>query len=226
MPRTRIAAEYEKMQQDIKDAARSQMAAHGTAGLSLRAIARDLEVSAPALYRYFPNLDALITALILDGFNALADTLQAAEHTQPETQPRAQLRAALLAYRTWALAHPIDFQLIYGNPIPGYEAPAEITVPAAARQLEVLGRITQRAVETGQIVLRPELVTIPVSVRAHLEHLAQPYGTTPEVLHTCMLGWTRIHGAIQLELYGHTPPIVGDPAAFYEQLVDALIGTG
>lgn len=226
MPRTRIVAEFEKMQQAIKAAARSQMAAHGTAGLSLRAIARDLDVSAPALYRYFPNLDALITALILDGFNDLADTLETAEHTKPESQPRAQLRAALLAYRTWALAHPIDFQLIYGNPIPGYEAPAEITVPAAARQLEVLGRITQRAVETGQIALRPELVTMPASVRAHLERLAQPYGTTPEVLHTCMLGWTRIHGAIQLELFGHTPPIVGDPAAFYEQLVDALIGTG
>ncbi len=224
MPRSRITAEFEQMKQDIKAVARSQMAAHGTAGLSLRAIARELSVSAPALYRYFPNLDALITALILDGFNALADALEAAERTLPETEPRAQLRAALLAYRVWALEHPIDFQLIYGNPIPGYEAPREVTVPAAARQLEVLGRITDRAARAGQITLRAELVTMADSVRAALETIAQPYGATAEILHTCMIGWTRIHGAVQLELYGHTPSVVGDPAAFYEGLVDALIG--
>ncbi|MBL8094524.1 MAG: TetR/AcrR family transcriptional regulator [Anaerolineales bacterium] len=226
MPRSRVVAEYEKMQNDIKTSARRQMAAHGTAGLSLRAIARELDVSAPALYRYFPNLDALITALILDGFNALADALEAAERTLPPTEPRAQLRAALLAYRAWALSHPIDFQLIYGNPIPGYVAPAEVTVPAATRQLEILGRITDRAFAAGQIVLRRELTEIPPSVRAQLARIAEPYGTSVEVLHTCMLGWTRIHGAIQLELFGHTPPVVGDPAAFYEQLVDALIETG
>lgn len=223
MPRSRITAEYEQMKQEIKAVARRQMAAHGTAGLSLRAIARELNVSAPALYRYFPNLDALITALILDGFNALADALEAAEATQPQTEPRAQLRAALLAYRVWAIEHPIDFQLIYGNPIPGYEAPREITVPAAARQLEVLGRISDRAVRAGQITLRSEFTTMAPGVRAALETIAQPYGASAEILHTCMIGWTRIHGAVQLELYGHTPSVVGDPAAFYEGLVDALV---
>jgi hypothetical protein len=116
--------------------------------------------------------------------------------------------------------------LIYGNPIPGYDAPAEITVPAASRQLVVLGRLTQRAWQAGQIVLRPELTTMPDTVRASLARIAQPYDTTPEILHTCMIGWTRIHGAVQLELFGHTPSVVGDPEAFYAQLVDNLIGTG
>ncbi len=223
MPRTRDLADYERIQQEIKVVARSQMAQHGTAGLSLRAIARDMKVSAPALYRYYPNLDALITALILDGFNALADALEIAETGIPADQPKTQLRAALLAYRAWALAHPIDFQLIYGNPIPGYEAPREVTVPAASRALEILGRCTDRAVSAGVLTLRAEFTKMPASVRAHLDQMARQYGSTAEVLHTCMVGWTRIHGAVQLELYGHTPSVVGDPAAFYERLVDALL---
>ena len=223
MPRTRDLADYERIQQEIKAVARSQMAQHGTAGLSLRAIARDMKVSAPALYRYYPNLDALITALILDGFNALADALEAAEAGVPADRPREQLRAALLTYRAWALAHPIDFQLIYGNPIPGYVAPREVTVPAASRALEILGRCTDRAVAAGELALRDEFSRMPESVRAHLGHLAQQYGATAEVLHMCMIGWTRIHGAVQLELYGHTPSVVGDPTAFYEGLVDAML---
>jgi len=226
MPRSRIVAAYEKTQEQIKSVARRQMQAQGTAGLSLRAIARELGVSAPALYRYYPSLDALITALILDAFHALADALEAAEATFPDEEPRGQLRAALLAYREWALAHPTDFELIYGNPIPGYSAPAEQTVPAASRALAILGRITDRGVRSGHIRLTPALTTIPESVNAHLSLLAPGYGTSAEVLHTCMIGWTRIHGAIQLELFGHTPPVVGDPTAFYGGLVEALIDGG
>jgi AcrR family transcriptional regulator len=131
---TRQARQRESQRQDtreeIKAFARQQMAAEGTAALSLRAIARDMEMTAPALYRYFPSREDLITALIVDAFNALADALEAADAAPTQQDYGSRLRAVLMAYRGWALEHPTDFQLIYGNPIPGYSAPRELTVPA------------------------------------------------------------------------------------------------
>src|SRR5262245_33076145 len=124
MPRTRHVEQYEATRSQILDIARKQMAEHGTAGLALRAIAREMDVTAPAIYRYFPSLDDLITELILENFNALADALEAASNSLPENDYAGRIMAVLMAYRQWALDHPIDFQLIYGNPIPGYVAPA------------------------------------------------------------------------------------------------------
>ncbi|MBZ0286445.1 MAG: WHG domain-containing protein, partial [Anaerolineae bacterium] len=138
MPRQRNAETYSETQAAIKAIARRHMAEQGTAAVGLRAIARDLDMTAPALYRYFPSLDDLITALIVDAYNANADAMAEADAAQPPTDYLARLLAALNAYRDWALAHPVDFQLIYGNPIPGYHAPAEITIPAARRNFAVM----------------------------------------------------------------------------------------
>src|SRR5689334_23821717 len=102
----------------IKNAARAQMAAEGTASLSLRAIARLLDVTAPALYRYFADRDDLITDLIVEAFNNLADAMEAAEAEVARDDYGGRLITALMAYRRWAMEHRTDFQLIYGNPIP------------------------------------------------------------------------------------------------------------
>src|SRR5689334_18627833 len=111
----------DNVREQICEVARKQMADSGTAAVSLRAIARELKLTAPALYRYFASRDELITALILDAFNSLADTLAATAQAAAPDNPWNQMTAVLIAYRAWALAHPTDFQLIYGNPIPGYE---------------------------------------------------------------------------------------------------------
>src|SRR3954454_14822783 len=138
MPPTRREQQYAATSAEIKDIARRLMAEHGTAGLSIREVAREMRMTAPALYHYFANRDALITALILDAFNALADALEQARADAATYTPVQQLKAVLIGYRAWALAHPIDFQLIYGNPIPGYEARREVTVPAVARGFQVI----------------------------------------------------------------------------------------
>src|SRR5262245_85809 len=122
MPPTRREKQYAATSAEIKDTARRLMAEHGTAGVSIRAIARAMGLSAPSLYHYFPNRDELITALISDAFNALADELEQVRDRTAGTAAE-RLMAVVLAYRSWALAHPLDFQLIYGNPIPGYVAP-------------------------------------------------------------------------------------------------------
>src|SRR6185295_1221679 len=105
MASTRQATRRSATRQEILDTARAQMAEAGAAALSLRAVARQMQLTAPALYRYFADRDALVTALIVEAFNALADSLAAVRDSQPEAGLGQRLLAIGLAYRAWALAH-------------------------------------------------------------------------------------------------------------------------
>lgn len=211
----------------IKALARQQMAQKGSAGLSLRGIARELGITAPAIYNYFRRMDDLITALIMDAFNALGDAVQAGSDSLPEEDPGKRLKAGILAYRQWAVDHPADFQLIYGNPIPGYEAPSELTVPLARRPLETLGLQMGRAWQRGRLTIPDEYQHVPPHIAQHMEGWLLPlYGELPMPLplfYLLIAGWTRIHGMVMLELFDHTPPTIGDPAGFYEREVDILL---
>ncbi len=225
MPRARDTAVYEETQAAIKAIARQQMAAQGTAGISLRGIARALGRSAPALYRYFPTRDDLITALIVDGFNALADALEAEAAAAAALPIQEQIMAVLTAYRRWALANPIDFQLIYGNPIPGYSAPAEITVPASIRTFVPISRLIESARVSGVLVPKAPFDTIPASIEAHAAQMiaANGYPIALITFHLAMIGWAQLHGLIMLELFGHLGPTVGDTDAFYGASLRTLL---
>ncbi|MCO6451318.1 MAG: TetR/AcrR family transcriptional regulator [Caldilineales bacterium] len=219
-----IARGTQDMSSDIKAAARQQMAERGTAGLSLRGIARSLDITAPAIYNYFPRLDDLITALIVDAFTDLAEAIETAESAVVAEACGPKVVAICLAYRQWAIAHPVDFQLIYGNPIPGYEAPAEITVPLARRPFDSLFRLFLTAHDTGELVVPSEYQPVPASIMAHFESWLPEAGYAfPDAL-LCLLmsGWARIHGMVMLELFEHLGPVVGDPAAFYRYEVNAF----
>src|SRR3954447_19221085 len=108
--RERIRAETHD---EIMNIARKQIAAQGAAALSLRAIARDMGMSAPAIYRYFASRDDLLTALILETYNRLADTLEAAIGQLPEDDYRGRFLAFSHAYRNWAVANPQDYMFIF-----------------------------------------------------------------------------------------------------------------
>lgn len=221
MPRPINEAEREATTEQIKVTAQRLMAQHGTSGLSMRAIAREMGISAPALYHYFSSMDDLITALILDAFNGLADACEAGRNAEETTLT--QIRGAMHGYRNWALAHPTQFQLIYGNPIPGYEAPVELTVPASARTLLVFGRLIEAAIQTGEI--NPQ-VAIPPENEAALQHIITEFtnneGSVMSAYITNM-GWSIMHGIVMLELFGHLAPVVGDVDAFYDAQIDQLI---
>jgi AcrR family transcriptional regulator len=209
---------------EIKATARQQMAKSGTAGVSLSAIARAMEISAPALYRYFASRDDLVTALIVDAFNDLADTIQAAESAVKAETCGPKILASYLAYREWAITHPMDFQLIYGNPIPGYVAPAEITVPLARRPFDGLSRLFLTAYRTGELIVPTEYTPVPASISAHFAAWLPKAGYDfPDAL-LCLLmsGWARIHGMVMLELFEHLGPVVGDSAAFYRHELGAF----
>ena len=225
-PKRGQAREHGEMIVRIKAAARQQMAQYGTAGLSLRGIARELGITAPAIYNYFPRLEDLITALIVDAFTALADAIDAAESVVESETCWSKILASCLAYREWAIAHPMDFQLIYGNPIPGYVAPAEVTVPLARRPFDGLFRLFLEAYQSGELVIPAEYAPIPASISEHLATWLPKAGYDfPHAL-LCLLmsGWARIHGMVMLELFEHLPPVVGDTGAFYRYELDAFMG--
>ncbi len=171
MARKRREDVIEATSERIKAAAWTLMHERGTAGLAIREIARAIDMTAPALYYYFASLDDLITTLILDAFNAMADTLEVARDSVPTDakQPATKaLFAVSMAYRAWAVANPMAFQLIYGNPIPSYVAPAAITVPAASRSGEVFTRLLWQALKTGEFQVAAAYREIPASIRAHI----------------------------------------------------------
>jgi AcrR family transcriptional regulator len=193
------------------------MAESGAAALSLRAIAREMDITAPALYRYFQNRDDLVTALILAAFHSLADALEAARDAETEDDHAGKLLAAAFAYRAWALEHPEDFALIYGTPIPGYEAPRELTVPAAGRSFQVFAPMIADAIQAGVLVPPAEYTHFPAVVHDALAALQEQEGYTfpLEALYATTVGWTQMHGIIILELFGHIGPVVGDTGEFY-----------
>ena len=209
----------------IKAAARRQMAEQGTAGLSLRAIARELGITAPAIYNYFPRLDDLITALIVDAFTDLAEAMETADAATPSERPADHILALCLAYRAWAMAHPTDFQLIGGNPIPGYHAPEGITIPLARRPFLGMFRWFIRAHDTGQLIIPAEYAAVPPTVAAGVAAWRQTSGIeVPDALMGLLMsGWARIYGLTALEMYHHVQPLVGDAAALYCYEINALL---
>jgi AcrR family transcriptional regulator len=201
-----------ELTEEIKDSARRQLATEGAAGLSLRAISRELGMVSSALYRYFPSRDDLLTALIIDAYNALADAAEAAagdfEHAR---DPLASWVAVFNAVRRWARANPQEYALIYGSPVVGYQAPQTTIEPAGRVAILVLHLIAQAQAE-GRLT-PPDDAPEPDGVLASqvdvLAGLAP--GVPRKVLLRTAIVWTQLFGMISFELFGQ---LVGtmDPA--------------
>jgi len=205
---------------EIKDAARRQIADSGGAGsLSLNALAKSLGMAGPSLYRYFESRDALLTALLVDAYSDLAATADAAIAVGAPAAE--QFRAYAAAYRRWALDHPELYELLFGTPAPGYAAPPSATGPAAARSLQalvaLLGRVRSDA---GTATPAPPGLR-PTDRWSAL--LAEVPDADPVAFVTAVRAWTRLHGAISLELRGHTPHVLADPDALYAAEVEDLL---
>ncbi|MCC6904996.1 MAG: TetR/AcrR family transcriptional regulator [Anaerolineae bacterium] len=230
MSETRRERQREATREEIKATARRLLAEQGTAGLSIRAIAREIGLTPPALYRYFASLDDLVTALIVDVFTALAEQIEAARDCAgPQAPPSAKLMNVLRAYRRWAVDNPADFGLIYGTPIAGYHAPREITVPVVIRGFAVIVGLLEEMTQQEEIIPVPSMQMPPPGVEASLQAMIEGdgYPVSVAALYMGTVGWTQFHGIISLEVFGHLPPVVGDTNAFFEaQLRNILIGMG
>ncbi len=225
MAKSRRELQREQTTAEIKAVARVQMAETGTAALSLRAIAREMGMSAPALYRYFANRDALVTALIVDAYNAIADAMAVADGTVDELDFYGRFQAIAQAFRAWALQNPADFTLIYGTPIPNYHAPREITVPVAVRVLELFGVIFTAAYEQGKLQTPAHYAQLPTKMVQLISELHQQLDRPeiPEFVITLTLYvLPRIYGLVWAELYEHLPPNFAELGEFYTLEVTAM----
>ncbi len=205
----------------IKDEARKQLAEQGAPKLSLRAVARELGMVSSALYRYFPSRDDLLTALIVDAFDAIgAAAEQAAAGERAEVVPPAERWVAVAcAVREWALAHPHEYALIYGSPVPGYIAPMD-TVGPAARVGLVLVDIVRGAYRAGRLVL-PSLAD---ELRADAERMAADFaeGVPPEAVAALVAAWAQLFGLISFELFGQFNRVVEEREALFRQAAGEL----
>jgi len=208
----------------IKTTARRLMAEGGTAGLSLRAVARRLEVTAPAIYNYFHRLEDLITALVVDAFTSLALAMEATEGEHAPGDVRERLCALCATYRTWSLAHPVDVELISGSPFPGYRPPDELCLPLGRRPFLGIFRCFIEAHRCGRLVIPEEYRALPPAMASGIRAWRRQSGIEmPDGLVALLVdGWARIHGMVLLELHGHTRPLLGDPAAFYRLEIEAF----
>ena len=134
--RARVRAE---LTAEIKAAARRQLASEGASSLSLRAIAREMDMASSAIYRYFASRDELLTALIIDAYEAIGDAAATADKGCDPSAYRQRCVAVSAAVRSWAVANPHEYGLIYGSPVPGYAAPQDTIDPATRVPTVLLG---------------------------------------------------------------------------------------
>lgn len=203
------------LQEAIKETAWKQIAEHGAPALSLRAIARELNITAPAIYNYFPDRDALVTALIIDAYTSFGDWQLEARDAVTVDDPRAKLEAIGLAYRNWAHTYPQRYQLIFGTPIPGYEAPAEKVFPSSARSISALFSVVEELRAAEKLSADP-IPTVNDKYRAYYEQWRTYSGDVhPLSLFVAMLIWARVHGIVSLEIQGNLPPFGENGDALY-----------
>jgi AcrR family transcriptional regulator len=202
----------------IKSTSRRLMAEKGASGLSLREVARDMGVVSSALYRYFATRDDLLTALIVDAYNDLGTFAERAVLRVPRDEPRRRLHAAAAAIRKWAKANPNEYALLYGSPVPGYEAPL-FTVEPAARVALVLGTIVVEAWHDADCAERDGDASATRGVLERSLEDVMP-GVPASVRARSLMVWSLFFGFISFELFGHYKGTVRNANRFFTIVVD------
>lgn len=233
---------------EIVDVARRHLSTVGAAGLSLRAVARELGMASSAVYRYVASRDDLLTLLIIDSFDALGASVEDAERQVPRERTAGRWLAICHGVRDWALAHPFEYALIYGSPVPGYVAPPT-TVGPATRVTALLSGVLADLPVAAAPAPGPADPDGEASDRADPDGAASdragegwraalaptreflPAGLPDDVLMQGLMAWMLLFGSVSLELFGHLHQVVDDDpelrrAFFAEEArrIGALVG--
>ena len=221
-PRTARAIARAELTRAILDLAGRQLAEVGPAALSVRRIARELEMASSAVYRYFPSRDALLTALIVEGYDDLGARAEAADAAvEPRSRHDLRWRAVAYAMRDWAREQPHRYALLYGSPVPGYAAPQDTVTPATrvTRQLLAIVRDAEQA-GVRPIGVLPVPPAESAAVRPVATMLAPPL--SDEMTLRALTAWATLFGHVSLELFGHMHRGVLDYDVHFAQVVDQV----
>jgi AcrR family transcriptional regulator len=214
----------ERIEAQIVELGRRHLVEHGAAGLSLRAIARDLGMVSSAVYRYVSSRDELLTLLLIDAYTELADTVDRAREAMPDVWSDDVIAIAHAA-RRWAIANPASWALLYGSPVPGYHAPAERTVGPGTRVVSALFDAVAAGIATGDIMLTNS--TAPQPISSDFDRLRQEFGFPGDdpVITKCFAVWAGVVGAISLEVFGqYGTDTLSDPEGVFDTQVRLLVG--
>ena len=245
---TQAATRRERLREgtvaDIKRTARELLVYGGPSAISLRAIARTLGMSAAALYRYFPSLEALVRELAGDLYDELREAVTAAgdacgagasqrstaargadggAEADPWAAAAVRLSAMARAYRAWSLGHPAEFALIFGNPVPGIAeleddclSPDHPGARLGAAFLEPFVALWRSGDPSGRHAPDLGASTAPL-VAVHGDDL--PAGA----LAAFLAGWTRLYGLVAMEVFGHLRWAVTDVSPLFEAELAAFM---
>lgn len=211
----------ERIERDIVALGRRHLVTEGAAGLSLRAIARDLGMVSSAVYRYVASRDELLTLLLVDAYTDLADAVENARAAAGDW--RGQLRALAHATRTWALDQPAGWALLYGSPVPGYRAPRDRTVAPGTRVVAALFDVVSAGIAAGDIAAGEYSVPQPLS--ADFDSLRDEFGFAGDdsALSRCLTVWAALIGAVSLEVFGqHGPDTFAEPSQVFDVQIALL----
>ncbi|OBI77973.1 TetR/AcrR family transcriptional regulator [Mycobacterium asiaticum] len=215
----------EQIEAKIVELGRRHLVDHGAAGLSLRAIARDLGMVSSAVYRYVASRDELLTLLLVDAYSDLADAVKRARDNAATDSWSDDVLTITHAVREWAVAHPAGWALLYGSPVPGYHAPAERTVGVGTRVVADLFDALAAGITTGEIMLTSDAAPQPLA--SDFERIRHDFGFPGDdrVMAKCFLLWAGVLGAISLEVFGqYGADTLTDPRSVFDTQVRLLIG--
>lgn len=206
---------------EIKRLAREQLVMAGAAGVSLRAIARELGMVSSAIYRYFPSRDELLTALIVDAHDSIGSAAERADAAVADRDVRTRWMEVGRSAYWWAAKHPAEYGLIFGTPVPGYGAPPDTIGPATRFTTVLLGLLVDVQREGGSPALHA-----PISMRARNELAAMRTRLVMEIddqlLAAGLMSWITLFGTISFIRFGHFTNVIEDCDTYFEQLLVQL----
>ena len=201
---------------EIRATAWKQIGEIGAASLSLRAIAREMKVTAPALYRYYKDRDALVTALLIDAFTAFSAALEAGRDTCSADDHPGRFRAMAKSYFTWARQNPQRYALLFGTSIPGYLFAEELR-PVAQRSFLILQGVIGEAQAAGKITGEFATLRLPTPLKSNYEALRKMgMPCTPQVTQLALSTWGIMHGITSLYLHHYL-------SGFLQESVEAFV---
>lgn len=201
--------------------ARQQLETKGAAHISLREIARDLDMASSAIYRYFESRDQLLTVLIIDGFNRLGAEVEAADARHRRDDFIGRWNSIAHTMRAWAVENPSDYGLMYGTPIPGYVAPDDTLAPAM-RYVNVLRHLLKDAHLGGCEPSIDSTATKGIISEYRKVRKAIDVDVPDKMLLAALSAWATLIGAISLELFGHVDTVFTKPDVHFTALSDML----
>jgi AcrR family transcriptional regulator len=204
---------------------RAHLAEQGAAGLSLRAVTRELGMVSSAVYRYVANRDDLLTLLLVDAYTELADAVDAAVLGAADHPWSARVVRAAHAVRDWALREPARYALLYGSPVPGYAAPPEQTIEPGTRVIRTLLALVAEGVASGDVVDGAGAVKLKAPLRADLAVVTRQLGTPmdPAVLARAALVWSVLFGAVSLEVFGQYGEVFGERELLFDHQIRSAV---